>query len=102
MKGTYQMVLPRTLTPQGAQGNTGSKNYINISAVADGVFEQIRIVAKKISRALFFPHIQVLIFSNDLLAKPYVLENTLDVYVRDHEMRRNIRIFVSEKKQRMY
>lgn len=98
MKGTYQMVLPRTLTPQGAQGNAGSKNYINISAVADGVFEQIRIVAKKISRALFFPHIQVLIFSNDLLAKPYVLENTLDVYVRDHEMRRNIRIFVSEKK----
>ncbi|WP_141532065.1 Ger(x)C family spore germination protein [Bacillus cereus] len=97
MKGTYQMVLPSKLTPQGAQSNGGSKNYINVSAKADSVFEQIRIIAKKISRSLFFPHIQVIIFSKELLSNPYVLQNTLDVYIRDHEMRRNIRLFVSEK-----
>ncbi|WP_142322885.1 Ger(x)C family spore germination protein [Bacillus paramycoides] len=97
MKGTYQMVLPRKLTPQGAQGDGGSENYINVSAKADSVFEQIRIIAKKISRSLFFPHIQVIIFSKELLSGPYVLQNTLDVYIRDHEMRRNIRLFVSKK-----
>lgn len=96
MKGTYQMVLPRKLTPQGAQA--GGKNYINVSANADNVFAQLRIIAKKMSRILFFPHIQVLIFSEDVLKKPYVLENTLDVFFRDHEMRRNIRIFVSKDK----
>ena len=36
-------------------------------------------------------------FSDELLANPYVLQNTLDVYFRDHEMRRNIRLFVSKK-----
>ncbi|MFJ8356107.1 Ger(x)C family spore germination protein [Bacillus paramycoides] len=97
MKGTYQMVLPSKLTPQGAQGDGESKNYINVSAKADSVFEQIRIIAKKISRSLFFPHIQAIIFSKELLSGPYVLQNTLDVYIRDHEMRRNIRLFVSKK-----
>ncbi|MBC2683634.1 Ger(x)C family spore germination protein [Bacillus toyonensis] len=95
MKGTYQMVLPSKLTQQGGKG--AGNNYINVSAKADSVFEQIRIIAKKISRELFFPHIQVIIFSEKLLSNPNVLQNTLDVYVRDHEMRRNIRLFVSEK-----
>lgn len=65
MKGTYQMVLPSKLSQQGGQGGQGggeSENYINVSAKADSVFEQIRIIAKKISRSLFFPHIQVIIF----------------------------------------
>ncbi|HFK1548154.1 spore germination protein GerLC [Bacillus albus] len=97
MKGTYQMVLPSKLAQQGGQGDGDSENYINVSAKADSVFEQIRIIAKKISRTLFFPHIQVIIFSDELLANPYVLQNTLDVYFRDHEMRRNIRLFVSKK-----
>lgn len=96
MKGTYQVVLPQ-VTQQGGQGGGNSNNYINVSAKADSVFEQIRIIAKKISRTLFFPHIQVIIFSEELLSNPYILQNTLDVYIRNHEMRRNIRLFVSEK-----
>ncbi|EJR80311.1 Ger(X)C family germination protein [Bacillus cereus VD156] len=96
MKGTYQVVLPQ-VTRQGGQGDGNRDNYINVSAKADSVFEQIRIIAKKISRTLFFPHIQVIIFSEELLSSPYILKNTLDVYIRDHEMRRNIHLFVSEK-----
>ena len=97
MKGTYQMVLPSKLAQQNGQGGGEDKNYINVSAKADSVFEQIRMIAKKVSRTLFFPHIQVIIFSEELLANPYVLQNTLDVFIRDHEMRRNIRLFVSAK-----
>ncbi|PER73589.1 Ger(x)C family spore germination protein [Bacillus cereus] len=96
MKGTYQVVLPQA-TQQGGQGDGNRDNYINVSAKADSVFEQIRIIAKKLSRTLFFPHIKVIIFSEELLSSPYILKNTLDVYIRDHEMRRNIHLFVSEK-----
>ncbi|ACK92931.1 MULTISPECIES: Ger(x)C family spore germination protein [Bacillus cereus group] len=96
MKGTYQVVLPH-VAQQGGQGDGDSGNFINVSAKADSVFEQIRIIAKKISRTLFFPHIQVIIFSEELLSNPYILQNTLDVYIRDHEMRRNIRLFVTEE-----
>ncbi|MDM5187166.1 Ger(x)C family spore germination protein [Bacillus sp. DX4.1] len=94
MKGTYQLVLPSALAQQG--GKTDGDNYINISAIGDSIFGQIREISKKISRSLFFPHIQILVFSKDLLQHPFVLEQTLDVFFRDHEMRRNIRIFVSK------
>ncbi|SFJ89513.1 MULTISPECIES: Ger(x)C family spore germination protein [unclassified Bacillus (in: firmicutes)] len=94
IKGTYQIVLPSSLTEQDSKD--GGKHYININATADSVFAQIRIISKKISRSLFFPHIEALILSEDLLKKPFVLEDTLDVFFRDHEMRRNIRIFVSK------
>ncbi|PEA54689.1 spore gernimation protein GerLC [Bacillus pseudomycoides] len=96
VKGTYQIVLPSSLTQQ--EMKDGEKNYININATADSVFAQIRIISKKISRSLFFPHIEALILSEDLLKKPFVLEDTLDVFFRDHEMRRNIRIFVSKER----
>lgn len=97
MQGTYQMVLPSKATQQNGRGNDDSENYINVSAKADSVFEQIRMIDKKISRSLFFPHIQVIIFSKKLLSHPYILQNILDVYIRNHEMRRNIRLFVSDE-----
>ncbi|MGR5897506.1 Ger(x)C family spore germination protein [Bacillus cereus] len=53
-------------------------------------------IAKKISRPLFFPHIQVIIFSEEVLRTPYMLQNILDVYTRDEAMRRNIRLFVAK------
>ncbi|MBO1579807.1 Ger(x)C family spore germination protein [Bacillus sp. XF8] len=97
MKGTYQLVLPSALAQQGGKsGGGGGDNYININATADSVFAQIREISKKISRSLFFPHIQVIVFSKDLLKQQNLLEQTLDVFFRDHEMRRNIRIFVSK------
>lgn len=96
MKGTYQMVLPSKLAQQGGQGDGDSENYINVSAKADSVFEQIRIIAKKLVEHYFSAYTSHY-FSDKLLANPYVLQNTLDVYFRDHEMRRNIRLFVSKK-----
>ena len=67
-----------------------------MSAKADSVFEQIRIIAKKLVEHYFSAYTSHY-FSEELLANPYVLQNTLDVYIRDHEMRRNIRLFVSKK-----
>lgn len=96
MKGTYQLVLPSTLAQKDGGKSGGGKNYINISATADGIFAQIREISKKISRSLFFPHIQIVVFSKDLLKQQNLLEQTLDIFFRDHEMRRNIRIFVSK------
>lgn len=99
MKGTYQLVLPSALAQQGGKGGGGGgaeDNYINISANADSIFAQVREISKKISRSLFFPHIQVIVFSKDLLKQQNLLEQTSDIFFRDHEMRRNIRIFVSK------
>ncbi|SCL85068.1 Spore germination protein GerLC [Bacillus cytotoxicus] len=95
MKGTYQLVLPSALAQQGSQG-ADEAQYMNINVTADSLFTQIREASKKISRSLFFPHIKVVIFSKDLLKRQNFLEQTLDIFFRDHEMRRNIKIFVSK------
>ncbi|AWC30770.1 Ger(x)C family spore germination protein [Bacillus cytotoxicus] len=95
MKGTYQLVLPSALAQQGKQGADGAQ-YMNINVTADSLFTQIREASKKISRSLFFPHIKVVIFSKDLLKRQNFLEQTLDIFFRAHEMRRNIKIFVSK------
>ncbi|MGR6001741.1 Ger(x)C family spore germination protein [Bacillus cereus] len=95
IKGTYQMVLPNTLSTS-ERGTATQKNYINLSATGESIFAHFRTIAKKISRPLFFPHIQVIVFSDKLLQTPYMLQHTLDVYTRDDAMRRNIRLFVSK------
>ncbi|MEK4418536.1 Ger(x)C family spore germination protein [Bacillus sp. FSL K6-0268] len=95
IKGTYQLVLPNTLSTS-ERGTSTQKNYINLSATGESIFAHFRMIAKKISRPLFFPHIQVIIFSDKLLQTPYMLQRILDVYTRDDAMRRNIRLFVSK------
>lgn len=96
MKGTYQLVLPSALAQQGGGQGADGAQYMNINATADSIFTQIREASKKISRSLFFPHIKVVIFSKDLLKQQNFLEQTLDIFFRAHEMRRNIKIFVSK------
>ena len=91
------MVLPSKLTQEGGKGE--GNNYIDVSAKGDSVFEQIRIIAKRLV-VLYFSTYTSNHFSEELLSNPNVLQNTLDVYIRDHEMRRNIRLFVSEKMQK--
>ncbi|PEJ59376.1 Ger(x)C family spore germination protein [Bacillus wiedmannii] len=95
IKGTYQMVLPNTLT-SSEHGTASQKNYINLSATGESIFAHFRMIAKKISRPLFFPHIKIIIFSEEVLRTPYMLQNILDVYTRDEAMRRNIRLFVAK------
>lgn len=95
IKGTYQMVLPNTLN-SSERGTATQKNFINLSSTGESIFAHFRMIAKRISRPLFFPHIQVIIFSEKVLRTPYMLQNILDVYTRDEAMRRNIRLFVSK------
>nr|WP_307897092.1 Ger(x)C family spore germination protein [Bacillus sp. FDAARGOS_1420] len=95
IKGTYQMVLPNTLSTS-ERGTATQKNYINLSSTGESIFAHFRMIAKKISRPLFFPHIQIIIFSEEVLRTPYMLQNILDVYTRDEAMRRNIRLFVAK------
>lgn len=95
IKGTYQMVLPNTLS-SSERGTSTQKNYMNLSATGESILAHFRMIAKKISRPLFFPHIQVIVFSDKLLQTPYMLQHILDVYTRDNAMRRNIRLFVSK------
>ncbi|HDR7795923.1 TPA: Ger(x)C family spore germination protein [Bacillus luti] len=94
--GTYQVMLPNSNTSQGSGSNL--QKYSNISAQSNGIFVQIRQIAQSISRPLYFPHIKTIIISKKLAQKPHVLNQILDVFYRDNEMRRNVHLYISNGK----
>lgn len=54
IKGTYQMVLPNTLS-SSERGTATQKNYINLSATGESIFAHFRMIAKKLVVLYFSP-----------------------------------------------
>lgn len=90
---TYQYVIPAGMggPNQGAQGDP----FKNITVADESLFEAGREAAKQISRTPYLVHMQVLIISEEVLKKENAIENILDFYIRDHELRRSIKILVA-------
>ena len=61
IKGTYQMVLPNTLSTS-ERGTSTQKNYINLSATGESIFAHFRMIAKKLVD-LYFSHTYKSLFS---------------------------------------
>lgn len=94
---TAQIAKPSTLksSSKGEIGGSG-KAFWNIKGSGDTLFTTIRDFTHESNRKLYFPHIQVLIFSQDLAEEG--VQQQMDLFVRDHETRLNIWILVSKNK----
>ncbi|MFD1038915.1 Ger(x)C family spore germination protein [Virgibacillus byunsanensis] len=92
---TNQVVVPSGLgTP--SQGGSKTEAFINLSASGKGMFEIIREISLLTSRALFYPHLQVIVFSADIAKEPNLIGSILDIFIRDHEMRRSVSVVITE------
>ncbi|MFZ5753253.1 MAG: Ger(x)C family spore germination protein [Bacillota bacterium] len=96
---TAQIIKPGEMkVPQAGGGSggggDGQKPYWNVSATGDTIFDTIRAITHQSSRKLFFPHNEIVIFSQDV-AKEGVQEY-LDFLDRDPEPRRLIWILVTK------
>ncbi|CDQ39998.1 Ger(x)C family spore germination protein [Virgibacillus salexigens] len=103
--GTYELMLTNQAvvpsgvgTPMESKGN--QEAYMNISATGGSLFEITREMSSLTSQSLFFAHIKLLLLSEDVVKEPRLFENIMDVHLRDHEMRRNLRIVVVEGEAR--
>jgi Ger(x)C family germination protein len=93
-KTTYQIVIPSTLT-EGRQ--LEEKAFFNISSVGRTNFKILRNIAARRSRRLNFEHLKAIII-NEEIARTGALGKMIDLYIRDHEMRRRTLMFVSKGK----
>lgn len=90
-KTTYQVVIPRVLS----EGNPlEEKAFFNISTTGRTNFKSNRNIVSRRSRRLNYEHLKVLII-NDQLVKDVFIENLIDYFIRDHEMRRDTLVFIS-------
>jgi spore germination protein len=93
-KGTYQIVVPGGLQQESGVGSK-TKAYQNLTSTSDTMFEQVRNLAEETSRSPFLKHLQLIIVSDEVAQKPKAFANILDLFLRDHEMRRGVTVFIS-------
>jgi spore germination protein len=95
---TYQFVIPGKLQGGGGSGGSGGGNgdaFKNITSEGETLFEITRGMATRTSRSPFFPHIQLIVVSEEV-ARSKHFANVLDFFLRDHEMRRGTQVMISK------
>src|SRR5690625_2075693 len=93
---TNQFVVPAgvSTTTGGGEGEQGA--FTNLSASGSSVFAMDEEMASLTSKTPFFEHLKLLVISEELLSTPHLFANTLDMFVRDKEMRRGVKVVVAE------
>jgi spore germination protein len=92
---TNQFIVPTGLST-GINQSGGPKAYMNLSASGTSVFAIDEAMASLTSKIPFFQHLKVLVVSKELVNTPHLLANIMDVFERDKEMRRSIKVIVAE------
>ncbi|WP_240377579.1 Ger(x)C family spore germination protein [Bacillus piscicola] len=92
---TSQFVIPSGLGSP-AQGSSDAKPYANISASGDSVYMADQKMHTLTSKLPFLEHLQVLIVSEEVAATPYLFRSIIDLYIREQEMRRGIKVLIAK------
>lgn len=96
---TYQFVNPQGTESESNEGGLQQKAYINISETGDSVHQMTREFSLRSDRPMFSPHLKVIVISEDLVRK-YRLEQLLDQFLRDNEIRPSCLVFISKGQAR--
>jgi spore germination protein len=96
-RGTYQIVKPSGLssTNGGTGGGQPQDAHLNISTEEDSLPSITSRISSMVGRSPYFEHLQMIILSSQLARKPGAVTDVLDYFLRDVEMRRDIKIIVA-------
>ncbi|WP_054637568.1 Ger(x)C family spore germination protein [Thalassobacillus sp. C254] len=93
---THQVAIPG-VEETAQEEPPGEDSFINLTATEMTNFKVLRNLNTKTSRRLNFEHLKVLIINRKLLEEGY-MEEILDFFIRDHEMRRRTILLISKEK----
>lgn len=96
---TFQFVIPGGLQAKEGGSKSESKNaaFFNLSSSANTMFTAARDMSFLTSRSPYLQHLRLILISAELAASGD-LATSLDLFLRDHEMRRATKIMVTEGK----
>lgn len=94
LTATYQFINPQSTGMKGKGGDSQSKSYINISETGDSIHQMTRELSLRTNRPMFSPHLKVIVISANL-ARTYGLDQLLDQYLRDNEIRLSCLVLIS-------
>ena len=93
---TTQIIKADKLRPAEGQAGSDEKAYFNLTNTGTDVFSILRQDTHKVSRKLYIPYTQVVIFGEDLAEEG--IQDYLDIFMRDHEARLNMNILIAPGK----
>jgi spore germination protein len=91
---THQLVNTKA-TSSESKGGSQQKSYINISVSGDSYLQLLREVSIKNDRPIIFHHTKVIVIG-DAIARRNGLDQLLDLFFRDNEMRPSCQVFISK------
>ncbi|OIJ16561.1 hypothetical protein BKP37_04815 [Anaerobacillus alkalilacustris] len=91
-KTTYQVFIPSAANGEGVATDDA---FFNITSVGRTNFKINRNIAARRSRRLNYEHLKVIIINEELTKSGSMIGHLIDFYIRDHEMRRNALVFIS-------
>ncbi|MBW4838585.1 MAG: Ger(x)C family spore germination protein [Paenibacillaceae bacterium] len=96
---TFQFVDPGGLQSKVSGGKGGSKGeaYFNLSSAGNTMFTAARNMSYRTSRSPYLQHNRLILISEELALRGEFVK-TLDLFLRDHEMRRATKVMVAEGK----
>ncbi|MET3292888.1 UNVERIFIED_CONTAM: Ger(x)C family germination protein [Brevibacillus sp. OAP136] len=95
-KPRYRLTVQLT-EAQALSGKVKNPNIApnwNISTAGESIFECIRLMTTRIARKPFYEHLQVVVIGEELAREG--IEKPLDVFLRDQEMRRKIKLVIAK------
>lgn len=93
---TFQFVVPSGLQGKekgGVNGGGGEEAYFNLSSPGNTIFKAIRDMSYRTSRSPYLQHLRMILIS-DKLARQGGFAKALDLFLRDHEMRRAAKVMI--------
>lgn len=94
---TFQSVNTKMSGADSKGGGTDQKSYLNISETGDSSFQIVREIPLRMERPLFGYHLKVIILSEELVST-YSLDELLDSYLRDDDIRPSCLVLISKNK----
>ncbi|MBP1970452.1 spore germination protein [Virgibacillus natechei] len=93
---TNQIAVPAALGGT-VEGGGDQQAYENISINGRSLIAIGREMATTTSRTPFYEHLMVVVVSEEVASEPGLFASLMDFYIRDHEMRREIKVLIAEE-----
>ncbi|PAV27821.1 hypothetical protein CIL05_19935 [Virgibacillus profundi] len=95
---TNQFAVPPGLSAPGGGSGGGGKAFVNLSASGESIYAIGQEMANKINKLPFFEHLKVVIVSEEVAAIPQLFANVMDVFIRNRDARRGIKVIIAKEK----